>query len=325
MLKRALLPALTVAMLAAAPGPASAADTVVASGASVRQMSALDGVVVWITGGATNRLMQRGADGTVAPVPGAPAASYRSLDLGRDAGDRLVLTYLRCAAASAKSCTAYSDDLAGHRDAYTKLVPPRCRLTTAPARWQSRVAYSLYCWRLHGKPYVFDPKRSGPFVRKGAGAPRRVGLKPIAREDENVGDNWGWVDLLGTDMAASASGLNYSGAYVQTINATQRAEVGRGGDEGTESPDFLGASLGAGRVLWSLYSAVDFQDGSYTSLISRLRSGCEDVEVLAHAAGTPRLRLPAASMTVDGDTIYLYVPGTGIVTHPFAPTTSTCG
>jgi hypothetical protein len=30
-------------------------------------------------------------------------------------------------------------------------------------------------------------------------------------------------------------------------------------------------------------------------------------------------------MTADGDTVYLYVPGTGIVTHPFVATTSACG
>ena len=103
-------------------------------GAVARQLTALDGTVVWLGGAFPNQtLMQRSPDGSVAPVKGAPKAAYRSIDLGHNASGKLVLTYLRCA--GTKSCVAISDDLAGHRTSYKRLVPKRCELTSAPSRW----------------------------------------------------------------------------------------------------------------------------------------------------------------------------------------------
>lgn len=79
---------LSVATLAAVPGTAGAADTIVAPGAAALRMTALDGHVVWIASGG-RQLMQRGPDGAVGPVTGASAASYRSIDLGHSRAGQL--------------------------------------------------------------------------------------------------------------------------------------------------------------------------------------------------------------------------------------------
>jgi hypothetical protein len=85
----------------ATPATAFAAD----SGAPfplARQVTALDGTIVWVTGELGRQtLMRRTPDGAIASVAGSPVArSYGSIDLGRDRDGRLLLTYLRCDAAT---------------------------------------------------------------------------------------------------------------------------------------------------------------------------------------------------------------------------------
>src|SRR5258705_2857484 len=101
------------------------ADTTVAADPAARQVTALGGALVWVSGDATGQvLMQRTSAGT-GPVPGAPeAAFYRSVDLGHDAHGRLVLTYQRCD--SRASCVPFRDDLHGHRARIRDLTLPRC-------------------------------------------------------------------------------------------------------------------------------------------------------------------------------------------------------
>ena len=94
---------------------APAAGATLAADPAARELTALDGTIVWVTETASGRrlLMQR-RGGAVAAVRGAPTArSYRSLDLGRDRRGRLILTYLRCATPS--RCVVRRDDLAGGR------------------------------------------------------------------------------------------------------------------------------------------------------------------------------------------------------------------
>ncbi|MDQ3850458.1 MAG: hypothetical protein M3296_07585, partial [Actinomycetota bacterium] len=83
------------ALVAALAAPGAAADTAVAPDPAARQLTALDGTLVWVSGPPNSQvLMQRTAAG-IAPVPGAPPARfYRSIDLGRDRSGALVLTYL---------------------------------------------------------------------------------------------------------------------------------------------------------------------------------------------------------------------------------------
>lgn len=319
--KPTLISVLTLAALAAAPAAANAADTVVVPGAVPQRMTALDGTVVWVAGSYPHEtLMQRGPDGTVAPVTGAPTAVYPSIDLGRDGANRLVLTYLRCT--GSKNCAAYSDDLAGHRNTYKKLVPKRCALTAAPSRWGSRVAYGLDCSKLGGKPNVHDTARSGLFVRKGAGAPKHLALPKDAKKFGI--DNINWVDLRGTNVGAAASDI-YVYAFAQTVNGTHLRSALVAASEGDSDESVGGIALGTGGTLWSLVDSSHSGDPNEV-VIDRIAStatadSCATYETLANAPGPDDEEgYRATAMAVDGDTIYLSVPGTGIVTHVFAQT-----
>jgi len=207
---RSLIAGLTFAALAMASA-ASASDSALQPDVGAQFLAALDGTVVQIAGNAPNyTLAQHNPDGTVVPVAGAPQALYRSVDLGHDAAGRLVLTYIRCS--DNTNCKAYSDDLAGHRVSYKRLTPRRCTLTTAPARWGSRVAYGQTCTKLRGKPGVWDAKRSGLYVRSGAGVAKR--LRMSAGSSGYVDR----VDLRRTTVAAVSPG-NQSYAFSQSVNA----------------------------------------------------------------------------------------------------------
>jgi hypothetical protein len=277
-------------------------------------MTALDGTIVWVSGAFPNQsLMQRGPDGVVGPVQGAPKAAYRSIDLGHDGNGELVLTYLRCA--GTHGCTAISDDLAGRRASFKHLTPTRCALSAAPSRWGSRVAYGLSCDKLHGKPHVHDDNRSGLFVRKNSAAPRRLHL-PKDAVKFNV-DNVSRVDLRGTIVGASLSDI-YSYAFAQTVNGTHLRSSFAAASEGDSDENIVGQSLGSGGLLWTLVDAIHVGDPNQAR-ISRLKSGsCADSETLESPAENEAFR--AEGLAVDGNTIYLYVPGTGIVTHTFSPT-----
>jgi hypothetical protein len=312
MLTRTLLSAVLLAAVLAAP--ASAADTVVVPGAVARQLTALDGTVVWIGGAFPNQtLTQRSPDGSVAPVKGAPKAAYRSIDLGHNASGKLVLTYLRCA--GTKSCVAISDDLAGHRSSYKRLVPKRCELTSAPSRWRDRVAYGLSCDKPHGKPHVHDRSRSGLFARKGSAAPKRLRLPKDAAKFGV--DNVTRVDLRGTIVGAAATDI-YSYAFAQTVNGSNLRYSFAAASEGESDEQVVGQSLGNGGALWTLVDAEHTGDPNQAR-ISRLVGGdCADSESLPSPEEQGGFR--AEALAVDGATLYLYVPGTGIVTHTFSPT-----
>lgn len=324
MLKRTLVAALTLAALAAAPASAGAADTVVVPDAAAHRMTAIDGLVVWMNGNYYTTLMQRNNGGTVSPVIGAPTAHYLSLDLGRNVHGNAVLTYIRC---TGEDCKAYADDLNGHRTILKHLVPKRCELTAAPSIWRDRIAYGLDCSKLGGMPGVPDKQRSGLFVRTGTGAAKRLPLPADAKEYAIA--RLRFIDLRGTNVGAAAQAFNGEGdyypnyvEYAQTVNGThlRSRTFANGGDEG--SPELVsidGLSLGAGGRLWTLNGLV-FGDGPYTAAIGRLDSSCTRSEALTNpalpgAVGSER----AYSMTVDTNTIYLFVPGTGIVTHEFVP------
>jgi hypothetical protein len=317
MLKRTLLSALTLAAIAAIPtASANAADTVVVPGVAPEHMTALDGVIVWRSGTfPNNKLMQRGADGTVGPVKGAPTAYYQSLDLGHDGNGKLVLTYIRCT--GTKNCKGYSDDLAGHRNSYKKLVPAHCSLTTAPSRWLDRVAYGLECTKPSGKSRVHDAKRSGLFVRKGAGAAKHL---PLPKDAKKFGiDIVHWADLRGTNVGAVVSDI-YSYAFRQTVNGTHLRSDFVAASEGESDANVVGLSLAAGARLWTLVDSLHVGDPNEAA-IDRINSTCADFELVKSPAGpNEQDSYPYEAMAVDGDTVYLYVPGTGIVRHDYVPT-----
>ena len=312
MIKRILLSMVAAATLGAAP---AAADTVIVPGAEAQRMTALDRTVVWTAGKFPSQtLMRRSPDGTVGPVKGAPVAVYRSIDLGRDAHNELVLTYVRCA--GTKDCKAISDDLDGHRVSFKRLAPPRCELTAAPARWRERIAYGLSCNNRSGTSQVHDRARSGLFVRKGAGPARRLRL-PKDAVRFNM-DRVSWVDLRGTTVGAAVTDV-YSYAFAQTVNGSNLRSTFAAASEGESDEHVAGLSLGAAGALWTLVDAVHTGDPT-EARISRLTSGtCADTERLPSAPGEFE-RYRAEAMAVDGSTVYIAVPGAGIAVHSFTPT-----
>lgn len=317
MLKRTLIIVLASALaLVAAPSAARAADTLVVPGADASRMTALDGTIVWVSGRFPNQLLlQRNPDGTVAPVKGAPKATYFSLDLGRDSRGALVLTYARCA--GTKACRVISDDLAGRRAAFKRLAPSRCRLTTAPSRWGTRVAYGLSCTRRSKGRSVVDHRRTGLFVRNGTSRARRLALPPDALKFGI--DRVNWVDLRGTNVAASVSDI-YAYAFTQTISgANLRADL-VATSEGDSDANIRGLALGSGGVLWTLVDAAHGGDPNIAIISRILGVGCTEAETLVNPPGpTEGDGYLAEAMAVDGATLYLSVPRLGIVAHDFAP------
>jgi hypothetical protein len=306
---------LALAACAATAATASAADTIVAplsAGVDLRQMTALEGTIVWSTG---HRLMRRDPDGSVGPVEWAPTSTYRSIDLGLTGSGRLVLTYLRCD--PQRRCAAYSDDLSGRRARFRHLAPARCVLSAAPARWRARVAYGLDCSRLHGPPHVFDPRRSGVFVRTGAGPATRLrtpsGAPGFERYEVST------VDLRGTDVAAVVRSEGATGAVVQTVGSRHRRSTMLSEGAGEEAGDFAGgASLGSGGVLWSL--TYGFESNTTHAAIGRLTRDCDQSRSLPGASNPNQSNgFPAEAIASDGARLYLFVRGVGIVTHAFGP------
>lgn len=301
---------LTLLVLPLGASPALAADPVVVADPGAREVTALDGTLVWVTQTAagTQRLMRRDSSGD-APVPGAPAARfYRGLDLGHDRGGRLVLTYSRCSTPS--RCTILRDDLEGHRASFRGLTLRSCTLSTAPALWGTRAAYGLFCRR----GARADDRRSGLYVKTGTGPPRRMPRsKDVAKYAITSVSS---VDLRGTRVAAVYSDI-YSYATVQSVSG--RGTVGStmtGASEGDSDARTPGLSLGAGGALWALTDAEHAGDPLQT-LIYRLSGTCReyDVQETPEAAGS----YAATDLAVDGTAVYLVAPGVGITRHAFTP------
>lgn len=306
---------LVLAILATTTSPAVAEDTVLDSTVQTGLVTALDGTVVWVYG---NTLMQRAPNGRIRAVEDAPEADYRSIDLGRTGSGALVLTYLRCS--DYTGCKAYSDDLAGHRSSYKRLVPKSCRLTSAPARWRNRIAYGLACSKLKGAPDVRDPKRSGLFIREGASAPRRLRTLDTRARSGNYPPSL--VDLRGTHVGAVVAEDDFSAyALRQTVTGAGWRQQGivsncPGPCDGVEDPSYEKAaslSVGDGGDLWTLV-VVD-QGSGRSGQISRLAaSGCWRSESVAGAE----------ALAVDAHLTFLSVQGVGMVSHVFAPGALAC-
>jgi hypothetical protein len=294
--RRLLTTALLIAV--AVPAAARAADATIAADPDAQEVTALGGKLVWVSGKSGHELLKG--------VPSPPEAkAYRSIDLGRDAKGKLVLTYLRCRTFS--HCTAFRDDLAGHRRAFKGLAPHGCALSTAPAVWGKRLAYGLGCR---------NTKRSGLYVDG-----RRL---PLPKDAVKFGaDEITSVDLRGARVAAVAADI-YEYAFTETVAGRHRHSIFSAASEGDSDEHTRGLSLGAGGALWALTDAEHAGDPNEAIVFKALGS-CLQNETLATPAGPDEeSSYRAIDLAVDGATLYLVVPGTGIVTHDFAPSTSRC-
>jgi len=304
---------LAVAALFAAPSAAHA-DTTVAPDPAAQSVTALDGTVVWVSGSfGSQTLMQRTAAGEVARVPGAPvAAAYRSVDLGRDRGNRLTLTYLRCRTGS--SCVARQDDLRGTRRSLPGFTLSGCSLTTAPSLWRERAAYGHFCRR--GTTY--DARRSGLYVKTGGRTPRRL---PLPADAVRFGaDEVTAVDLRGTRVGAVAADI-YEYAFSQTVTGADRRSFLAAASEGESDAHARSIALGTGGTLWALTDALHVGDPNEAIIFRQAAAGdCLQIERLVNPTGPDQeTGYRATGLAVDRDRLFLVVPGTGIVEHAFAP------
>jgi hypothetical protein len=304
---RSLLTSLLALAALAVPASASAADTLVAPDTAARHVAALDGTVVWVTGGfGHQRLMQRTPDGTIAPVKGAPEARSYAIDLGHDSDGELLLTYKRCDTAS--SCKVLWNDLDGRRATFRNLALPGCTPTGAPSQWRTNMAYGLFCTR-NGKA---DNARTGLYVKAKGKAPRQL---PRPRDAVRFGArSIESVDLRASRVAAIAADV-YEYAFSQSLAGRDMWSAFVAASEGDGSADARGVVLGTGAVQWTLTDAEHLDDPRQ-AIIHRLVGTCLRSEVIqTPAAGD----YAATGLAVDGATLYLIVPGAGIVTHEFTP------
>jgi len=251
-------------------------------------------------------LMQHTPGGVIAPVKGAPRAGYFSIDLGRDSKGRLVLTYERC---NKNTCTAKRDDLHGQRASFKNLTLKRCSLSTAPAVWGTRLAYGLSC----GTPKnVSDDKRSGLYVKTGAGSPRR--LRPPKKFGASQIKA---VDLRGDRVAAITSDIAEY-AFTRRVDGSGLRSRQVALEEGEQDEHATGVSLGTNNAMWTLVDSY-VTDEPNRANVYKISSSCYRFESLINPGGPNQQGFPATDLAVDRTTLYLVVPGTGIVKHRFAP------
>lgn len=304
---RSLLISLLVSALLAVPTTASAADTLVAPDPAAQQITALDATVVWVSGKFGNqRLMQRTPDGTISAVKGAPASrNYRSIDLGRSRSNTLVLTYLRCD--SGQACKPISDNLAGRRTTFSKLTRPGCTVNAGPSQWRNRIAYGLFC-----TGSTANRRRTGLYVKADGRAPVRLGLPKDAvkfgvRTIESV-------DLRGTRVAAVAADI-YEYSFSQTTSGRGLRSFLAAASEGDSDESARGLAIESHSTWWTLTNASHAGDPNVTT-VHRAVGTCAQIERLTSA---PDAEFAATDLAVDGGTLYLLVPGSGIFTHAFPP------
>ena len=310
---RLLLTFLLSAALLAIPATASAADTLVAPDPAAEQVTALDGTIVWVTGEfGRQRLMQRTPDGTISVVKGTrEARDYREIDLGRDRDNRLLLTYLRCDAGG--PCQALWNDLDGRRATYRNLAVPGCRVDTAPAQWRTRIAYGLFC-----SGSTANRKNTGLYVKNGPRKPVRLPRPADAvRFGIRTIDD---VDLRSTRVAAVAADV-YEYSFSQTTAAKDLRSAFVVASEGDSDGHVRGIALGRANVHWTLTNMIHVGDPNEATIF-RQAGACLQSERLVSAANAEGFL--ATYLAVDESTMYLVVPGAGIVTHTFTPAEPDC-
>ena len=297
---------LLVAALLAVPTTA-AADTLVVSDPAAQQITALDGTIVWVSDKFGHQtLMRRTPDGTISAVKGAPASrNYRSVDLGRSRSNTLVLTYLRCD--TGQACKPISDDLRGRRTTFSKLTRPGCAVNAGPSQWRNRIAYGLFC-----TGSATNRRRTGLYVKADRRAPVRLGLPKDAVKFgvRSIAS----VDLRGTRVAAVAADI-YEYSFSQTTAGGNLRSFLAAASEGDSDERARGLAIESDSTWWTLTNASHAGDPNQTT-IHREVGSCAQIERLTSA---PDAEFVATDLAVDGGTLYLLVPGSGIVDHAFPP------
>jgi hypothetical protein len=314
---RSLLTALLAVTALAVPAATAAADPVVAIDPAAQQITALDGTLAWVTGAfGHQRLMQRTPDGTVSAVKGTrEARSYRSIDLGHDQDGALRLTYLRCDGNANSTCKALWNDLDGRRATFRNLAIAHCTVNTAPSWWRTRIAYGLEC-----AGSAASRKLTGLYVKNGSHKPVRL-PRPKDAVKFNV-LSISAVDLRGTRVAATVSDI-FEYSYSETTAGRDIRSFLAAASEGDSDEDVPGLAIQSNATHWTLTDSTHAGDPN-EAIIFRLQGDCLQIERLVNASEAIE-GFRATDLAVDGATLYLLVPGTGIVSHTFTPDpTPTC-
>jgi hypothetical protein len=304
---RSLLTSLLAATAFAFPAAtASAADVLVAPDAAAQQITALDGTIAWVTGAFGHQtLMQRTPDGTISAVKGTRAArTYRSIDLGHDQDGALRLTYLRCDGNANSTCTSLWNDLDGRRATFRNLTLPKCTVSTAPSWWRTRIAYGLDC-----TGSATNRRLTGLYVKNGSRKPVRL---PRPKDAVKFGvTHVSSVDLRGTRVAAIVSDI-FEYSFSETTAGKDIRSFLAAASEGESDEHARGLAIQSASTHWTLTDATHTGDPN-EALILRQAGDCVQRERLIGAPDAEGFL--ATDLAVDGATLYLLVPGAGIVTH----------
>ena len=309
-MNRLLLTSLLAVGCLALPASAAAQDTVVAADPDAQQVTALDGTLVWVSGRfGSQRLLQRTPDGTIAPVEGAPLSrSYRSIDLGRDADGKLLLTYLRCDAGA--PCKSLWNDLDGRRATYRNLTLPGCTISTAVSQWRKRRAYGLSC-----AGSAANRKRTGLYTKNGS---RPIVRLPRPKDAVRFGATFiESVDLRGERVAAVTADI-YEYSFSQTVGGRDMRSFLAAASEGESDASARGLAIQSASTHWTLTTAIHTGDPNQTT-ITRQAPGCLQWQRLISPPTATQEQFEAIDVAVDGAALYLLKPGVGIVEHTFTP------
>jgi hypothetical protein len=308
---RSLLTCLLASTALSLPVASAAADTLVAPDAAAGKITALDGTLAWVSGPfGHQKLMQRTPDGTISVVKGTrEARTYRSLDLGHDQDGALRLTYLRCDGNANSTCASLWNDLDGRRATFRNLTLPKCTVSTAPSWWRTRIAYGLDC-----TGSAANRKLTGLYVKSGSHKPVRL---PRPKDAVKFGvKSVSAVDLRGTRVAATVSDI-FEYSFSETTAGRDMRSFLAAASEGDSDEDVPGLAIQSASTHWSLTDATHAGDPN-EAIIFRQTGGCLRLERLANASEAIE-GFRATDLAVDGATLYLLVPGAGIVTHTFTP------
>ena len=298
-----------LAALAVPAAASAAADTPVVNDPAATEITALDSTIVWVTKGTSGKvLMQKTGNEAPKRVATAPAAKiYSDIDLGHDAHGKLALTYFRCSSFS--KCTAYQDNLKGHRSSFKKLKLSHCKLSTAPAVWGKRTAAGFDCTKNKRN----DTKRSGLYVKTGTKLKRlKLPHDAVKFDTTHVTS----VDIKGTRIGAIVQDI-YTYTFSESVNGNAIRSAMTADQEGDDDGFTVGLSVN-GSPTWALTTFAHAGDPNQSELLRMTPPSCTQLDITKKASESDE-GFPYTDMSVDGSKVYLLVPGSGIVRHTFAP------
>jgi hypothetical protein len=177
------------------------------------------------------------------------------------------------------------------------------------------IAYGLQC-----TGSAANRKRTGLYVKHGSRPPGRL---PRPRDAVKFGVNQiESVDLRGTRVAAVAADI-FEYSFSETVAGTGIRSFLAAASEGESDENARGLAIQSAATHWTLTDAEHTGDPA-EAILFRQTGDCLQRERLVSPPDATE-QFAAIDLAVDGATLYLVKPGTGIVTHAFTPDpTLTC-